>query len=293
MSVELPGFPLVGAAGEPFPLVVEAGKVAEFTRAVGADPDLGVPPTFLEVARHWRHPRSLAWTPQGELRGRTLNGSQEYSFPAGPLRVGLALTGQMRVADVFAREGRRAGTLVFVKLETRYEDERGTVAAIGTQTTVTMERRPSPGSPSVADAATAESTWAFEAPPLTITDSVRYQGACGDMSPVHHDADRAREMGHRDALTVGGLPAGILAAKVGSWLGGADPERFRVGFRSLVWPGEVLTYAASVKEPAGDGGGARATDVEMTVTTAAGATCLTGSGTWISPVPDGVPQFGK
>jgi hypothetical protein len=143
VSNDLPSWaPEVGVAGVPFDFVVEAGKVAEFAAAVGADPALGVPPTLLEAARFARHPGSVPWFPEGELYGRTLHGSQEFEFPAGPLAVGSRLVGQMRVEKVFTKTGARSGKLVFIEIATSFDDGEGRVVAISRQTMVVTERAP-------------------------------------------------------------------------------------------------------------------------------------------------------
>jgi acyl dehydratase len=47
--------------------------------------------------------------------------------------------------------------------------------------------------------------------PLTVTDFVRYQGASGDMNPIHHDTEFARRSGFPTPFAVGMLQAGVLA----------------------------------------------------------------------------------
>jgi hypothetical protein len=143
---DLPSWaPAVGAQGEPFDYVLEAGKLAEFAVAVEADPS-GVPPTFLEAARFWRAPESVPWKPEGDVYGRTLHASQEFEFPTGVPAVGSRLTGQMRVDNVFAKVGRRSGLLVFVEIVTDFTDSVGELIAVSRQTTVTTERPPDGGS---------------------------------------------------------------------------------------------------------------------------------------------------
>jgi acyl dehydratase len=82
--------------------------------------------------------------------------------------------------------------------------------------------------------------------PITVTDSVRYQGASGDMNPIHHDEAFARAAGHPATLTVGMYPAGVLA----SWVAGVHgPEKvrgLRFRFRAPVYPGDTLTLRARV-----------------------------------------------
>jgi acyl dehydratase len=48
--------------------------------------------------------------------------------------------------------------------------------------------------------------------PITRTDVVRYQGASGDLNPVHHDELFASGAGFPAPLVVGMYPAGAMFA---------------------------------------------------------------------------------
>jgi acyl dehydratase len=82
--------------------------------------------------------------------------------------------------------------------------------------------------------------------PLTVTDFVRYQGASGDMNPIHHDTEFAKEAGFPGPFAVGMLQAGLLASRAADWLGPANIRRFKVRFREIAWPGDVLTLTGRV-----------------------------------------------
>src|SRR5262249_6185351 len=71
--------------------------------------------------------------------------------------------------------------------------------------------------------------------PLTRTDIVRYQGASGDMNPLHHDETFARAAGYNAPLAIGMLGAGLLATYATDWLGAENIRRFRIRFRAQVW----------------------------------------------------------
>src|SRR5262249_12532121 len=64
--------------------------------------------------------------------------------------------------------------------------------------------------------------------PVTRTDFVRYQGASGDMNPVHHDEPFARAAGYPAPLAVGMYQAGVLNAYAVDWLGPEHVRRTRV-----------------------------------------------------------------
>jgi acyl dehydratase len=82
--------------------------------------------------------------------------------------------------------------------------------------------------------------------PLTRTDFVRYQGASGDMNPIHHDESYARSAGFPTVFAVGMLGAGILGTYVAELFGPENVRKFKVQFREQAWPDDVLTYTGTV-----------------------------------------------
>ena len=82
--------------------------------------------------------------------------------------------------------------------------------------------------------------------PVTATDIVRYQGASGDMNPIHHDDEFARAAGFPAAFSAGMLSAGWLAAYCTEHLGEETVRRFRTRFSSVVYRGDRLTASAEV-----------------------------------------------
>jgi acyl dehydratase len=82
--------------------------------------------------------------------------------------------------------------------------------------------------------------------PLTRTDFVRYQGASGDMNPIHHDEGYARSAGFPTVFAVGMLGAGILGTYVAELFGPENVRKFKVQFREQAWPDDVLTYTGTV-----------------------------------------------
>lgn len=87
---------------------------------------------------------------------------------------------------------------------------------------------------------------AFTDAPLTRTDFVRYQGASGDLNPIHHDLPFAQAAGFPDVFAVGMLQAGVLGTWVADRYGAENVRRFRVQFREQAWPDDVLTYTGRV-----------------------------------------------
>jgi acyl dehydratase len=84
--------------------------------------------------------------------------------------------------------------------------------------------------------------------PVTLTDFVRYQGASGDMNPMHHDDAIARSVGYPEAFGVGMLNAGYLATFCTDLFGTESVRRFRTRFRGLVWRGETLVASGRVQD---------------------------------------------
>jgi acyl dehydratase len=99
--------------------------------------------------------------------------------------------------------------------------------------------------------------------PLTRTDFVRYQGASGDMNPVHHDETFARGAGYEAPLAVGMLGAGLLATYATDWLGAGNIRRFRIRFSEPAWPGDTLTCTGEVARSY-DADGEALVEVELT-----------------------------
>ncbi|MEA2171968.1 MAG: hypothetical protein QOF76_5268 [Solirubrobacteraceae bacterium] len=76
--------------------------------------------------------------------------------------------------------------------------------------------------------------------PITRTQIVRFAGAGGDFNPMHHDEQFARAAGQPTVFAMGQLPAAIMAAAVGRWLGRETIAGYGVRFREKVWPGDQL-----------------------------------------------------
>jgi acyl dehydratase len=118
--------------------------------------------------------------------------------------------------------------------------------------------------------------------PLTVTDFVRYQGASGDMNPIHHDTEFAQRAGFPKPFAVGMLQAGIAATYLTDLFGPEHIRRFRVQWREQAWPGDVLTYAGTVVDRR-DENGETVVDIEFTATRHTGGTHLRGWATVVLP----------
>ena len=118
--------------------------------------------------------------------------------------------------------------------------------------------------------------------PITRTDFVRYQGASGDMNPIHHDETVARAAGYEAPLAVGMFQAGILNSLATSWLGPANVRRTKVRWEEQVWPGDVLTFRAKVVRKYAESG-ERKVDLELACTRQGGGTAVRGWMTFVVP----------
>ena len=118
--------------------------------------------------------------------------------------------------------------------------------------------------------------------PSTITDYVRYQGASGDMNPIHHDSSFAAKSGYPTPFAVGMLQAGVLGTYATDWLGAENVRRFKVQFREQSWPGDVLTYTGKIVAEREEGG-ERLLEVELACTRQTGGVHLLGWATFVAP----------
>ncbi len=118
--------------------------------------------------------------------------------------------------------------------------------------------------------------------PLTRTDFVRYQGASGDMQPIHHDEPFAKAAGYDAPLAVGMFHAGILNSWATAWLGPENIRRTRMRWKARCWPGDVLTFSGEiVREYTEDG--AQFVDLELRCTKQDGTLAVQGWATFIRP----------
>ncbi|MFM8304576.1 MAG: MaoC/PaaZ C-terminal domain-containing protein [Actinomycetota bacterium] len=129
----------------------------------------------------------------------------------------------------------------------------------------------------------AELSVGDEAPPLVVenltrTNFVRYAGASGDFNPMHHDDTIATAMGNPSVFGHGMLTAGLMAWLVKDWFGPEAMRRYQVRFSKQVWPGDSLTFSATVTAKREEGG-EKLVDLECKATNQDGVEVLVGSAT--------------
>ena len=110
-------------AGKTYPAVeftIEPGRVAAFARAIGADPDQGVPPTFAAVYALSATAPQLFMDEEAAVDfAKLLHAEQEFRWQRHP-EVGDTVTSRGRVASDTNRRGMR-----FLEFETDTEDSTG------------------------------------------------------------------------------------------------------------------------------------------------------------------------
>jgi acyl dehydratase len=124
-------------------------------------------------------------------------------------------------------------------------------------------------------------TVGYEAEPLVVgpisrTHVVRYAGASGDFTPIHHDEPLAQKVGLPGVFSMGMMQGGMLAHLVADWLGLATVRRFSIRFEERVWPGDELTFTGRVVSVDQADGYERVT-VEVACHTDAGTRALSGT----------------
>jgi hypothetical protein len=121
------------SAGQPWEVVVERGKIAEFAEAMLNDdpsyrgPGAIIPPTFLTTAGRWAPPG--ARVDIGFDRKRLLHGEQEYSFHGRLPAAGDVLTARERIVERYSKPGKRGGTMNFATVITEYRNTDGALVA--------------------------------------------------------------------------------------------------------------------------------------------------------------------
>lgn len=112
-----------GVAGRTYPPVtfqIQPDRVAAFARAIGADPEAGVPPTFAAVYSLGVTAPQLFGDPDAAVDfGRLLHAEQEFTWTRHP-RPGESVSSQAHVASDVSRRGMR-----FVSFETETTDSAG------------------------------------------------------------------------------------------------------------------------------------------------------------------------
>lgn len=270
---------IVGKTYPPFTVRVEYGKIREFAEALRDDNPLyrdaeaarrspfgGIiaPPT---LSRNFWWEGTQVHQDLGFDWRYVVHGEQEFEYYQ-PIKAGDVLTGQMKIADLYEKAGKRGGKMTFAVIETKYSNAEGEPVLLGRRTLIQTEPPAADvraeASPPIQRLTAGEAKEGLESPPMVVgpvsrTDFVRYAGASGDLNPNHHDEIYAIRSGNEQVFAMGLLPAGYLAHLLTDWLGDGALRRFRFRFTARVYPGDVLTCGARLTRIAREGS---ATEVE-------------------------------
>ncbi|SEQ90097.1 FAS1-like dehydratase domain-containing protein [Natrinema salaciae] len=307
---------------------IEPGKVEEFARAITAEDPVFRDETAAAERGHDRVPAPLTYSQVGRFPRYTpadvdgkgfdlgfqpeyvLHGEQAHEYER-PIYVGDVLEGTTTLADVFQREGPRAGTMTFAVLETEYRAQNGELVLTDRATAIETEGAVDDDTGDDASSETAETATnggaaaaESEAPPATVGEFdrvrdaadlavgdagptavvddlerkqfVKYAGASGDFNPIHYDEPYATAAGNESVFGQGMFTAGITSRVVANWFDLRDVASFGVRFQSRVFPGDTVVATGEVVEIDED---ARTVETELEARTTAGETLLTGTAT--------------
>jgi len=84
--------------------------------------------------------------------------------------------------------------------------------------------------------------------PITKVQLVRYAGASGDFNPLHTDDRVAQASGMKGVIAQGILIMGFMGQAISGWVPLRDLKRFKVRFKGVTYPGDVITVKAVIKE---------------------------------------------
>ena len=128
----------IGLVTEPYQVDIEKGHIRRFCQAIGdtnqlfLDEEAASASAYGGIIAPLTFPvaltdESVAFPLELDIR-RMLHGEQEFIYYK-PLRPGKAYTAQMKVADVYEREG-KSGQMQFIVLDTEFRDEDDELAVV-------------------------------------------------------------------------------------------------------------------------------------------------------------------
>lgn len=234
--------------GFPAPLVFSRASVFVERRATPVSDAVGVAPSELRHAGH-------RWDVNGPLiAGRTYDVT---TWTPGGERHATASTGRpLRFADfdrTISQDGarvQRERMTVVAATSLRpppFAEEHRDRVTVPPPATVVREARPWLGQHPDTVLERVDAAW------LTRATIVRFAGAIGDFTPVHHDVDEARRLGLPDVIAMGMLPAALLIARAEAALGPAAVRTCTVRFRRVVYPGEPILLDVRASGTVGPG----------------------------------------
>jgi len=135
---------LIGVWGPEGTMRIELGKIREFAKAVKDDNSAYrgdapiAPPTFLMTIAHWIGDLGQTRSAVKLDYRRLLHGEQDFEY-VKPIRAGDVLTFRSRTKEVFEKQGKRGGKMLFIIGETEYKNQRGEIVAYTRNTAIETE----------------------------------------------------------------------------------------------------------------------------------------------------------
>jgi acyl dehydratase len=264
-----------------FAFPVEAGKIREVADALHDDrayfrsldaaraagfPAVPAPVVFTRTS--WFHAPALTTvsTQIGIDPNQSRHGGQEWSIEA-PLYAGQTYeVTAWRISGEETKRSRSGGTLRFVTAEREFRLQQQVVirertinviigAAIGPAAAGPEAHRAPVGAvangPWQRDLRSFASEWRaaksgerlaeLVVGPLGLTDIVRFAGAIGDFTAIHHDPAVARRSGLADVIAMGSFPVGLALGLAEEGFGLKAIKSIRLRFHEPLYVNRVIT----------------------------------------------------
>ena len=134
--------------------VVEAGAIKKFADAIKdpnslwrdqqyakKSPHQGIvaPPTFIHCLRSIGYP-NITPEPMPWKNTTGLNGGNEFEY-FNPIRPGDVIAGKAKLIDIFSRDTRQMGPMIFTVVEMTYTNQKGELVAKQRSTGITYENK--------------------------------------------------------------------------------------------------------------------------------------------------------
>lgn len=117
---------------------------------------------------------------------------------------------------------------------------------------------------------------------VTRTDIVRYAGASGDFNPLHHDEVLAQSVGLKSVFAMGLLHGGYMTKLLTDLASPDTIRRYKVRFKGQVYPGDTLTFQATVDDIK-ERDGERIVRLALVVSSANGDVVIEGDADLVEP----------
>jgi acyl dehydratase len=118
---------------------------------------------------------------------------------------------------------------------------------------------------------------------ITRTHIIKYAGASGDFTLIHHDEEFAKSLGLPSILAMGMMHGGMLSRVVTDWAGDGRVKRYKIRFTGLVWPNDVLTFKGQVIRKYQESG-ENLVDCQLSIVNQKGENTIFGEATVLLPL---------